>query len=162
MDRAALHSVRMVETNRSEVMATYRCGHVPVGANAIDIDALGPYPFASECLQCRYPELGQSNSQVVLALSQLNDSNLHALDDAPFPSAPVRDLVAPKQKEGSLARKRNGGFKQTDVTRALRGAMAAGLSPSAYRIDWDGGIIVMFGNQETIKTNNPWDEELPL
>lgn len=104
----------------------------------------------------------QSNSQFVLALYQLIDSNLDVFAEVPLPSVPVREPVAPKQNERSRARRRNGGFKQTDVTRALRGAMAAGLSPSAYRIDWDGGIIVMFGNQETSKSNNPWDEELPL
>lgn len=105
---------------------------------------------------------GQSNSQTVLALSHIIDSNPDVFGEVPLPSVPVREAVAPKQNEGARARERNGGFKQTDVTRALRGAMAAGLSPSAYRIDWDGGIIVMFGNRETIKSNNPWDEELPL
>jgi hypothetical protein len=162
MARATLHSACMVETNPSEVMATYRCGHVPVGATAIVMDALDPHPFASECPQCRYPDSGQSNSQFVLALSRPIDSNLEGLGEAPLPSAPVRELAAPRQNEDSRARKRIGSFKQTDVTRALRGAVAAGLDPSAYRIDWNGGIIVMFGNQETNKSNNPWDEELPL
>jgi hypothetical protein len=121
-----------------------------------------PHPSSAEQLRASDPDSGQTNSQTVLDLFRSIDSNPDAVGEVPVHSVSVRDLVAPKQKEVSLARKRNGGFKQTDVTRALRGALAAGLSPSAYRIDWDGGIIVMFGNQETIKTNNPWDEELPL
>lgn len=119
-------------------------------------------PSSAEQLRASDPDSGQNNSQTVLALSQLIDSNLDVFGDVPLPTVSFRESVAPKQNEGSRARKRNGGFKQADVTRALRGAMAAGLSPSAYRIDWDGGIIVMFGNQEIIKSNNPWDEELPL
>ncbi|WP_277970460.1 hypothetical protein [Sphingomonas echinoides] len=36
-------------------------------------------------------------------------------------------------------------FKQADVTRALRGAVAAGLKPSGYRVAPDGTIYVEFG-----------------
>ena len=36
-------------------------------------------------------------------------------------------------------------FKQADVTRALRGAVAAGLKPSGVRIDANGAIKVQIG-----------------
>lgn len=36
-------------------------------------------------------------------------------------------------------------FKQADLTRALRAAVAAGMKPSGYRIDVAGDIIVTFG-----------------
>lgn len=53
-------------------------------------------------------------------------------------------------------------FKQADLTRALRGAVAAGLKPSGYRIDPAGSIVVMFADGTTPKAANcnPWDEEL--
>lgn len=52
-------------------------------------------------------------------------------------------------------------FKQSDVTRALRAATAAGLKPSGYKIDSLGAIIVMFSDDLAPKiSNNPWDVEL--
>ena len=54
-------------------------------------------------------------------------------------------------------------FTKADVTRALRGAMEAGLKPSGYRIDQAGGIFVTFADAPPPKAanGNPWDEELP-
>lgn len=52
-------------------------------------------------------------------------------------------------------------FKQADLTRALRAALAAGMKPSGYRIDPTGGIVVMFGDGSPRSAgSNPWDEEL--
>ena len=42
---------------------------------------------------------------------------------------------------------RRASFKQSDATKALRAAMAAGLSPTGYHIDpVTGAIVVQFGN----------------
>ena len=52
-------------------------------------------------------------------------------------------------------------FKQSDVTRALRAATAAGLRPCGYKIDALGAIIVMFSDDLAPKiSHNPWDSEL--
>jgi hypothetical protein len=56
---------------------------------------------------------------------------------------------------------RRAAFKQADLTRALRAAVAAGMKPSGYRIDPAGAIVVMFGDGTPKAANaNPWDEEL--
>lgn len=53
-------------------------------------------------------------------------------------------------------------FKQADVTRALRGAVAADLKPSGFKIDPTGAIVVLFADGALPKAanSNPWDEEL--
>jgi hypothetical protein len=52
-------------------------------------------------------------------------------------------------------------FKQAEITKALKGALAAGMKPSGYRIDPMGGIVVMFGDGSLKPpSGNPWDEEL--
>jgi hypothetical protein len=51
-------------------------------------------------------------------------------------------------------------FKQSDLTRALRAAVAAGMKPSGYRIDASGEIHVTLGDGLPKGTANPWDEVL--
>lgn len=45
-------------------------------------------------------------------------------------------------------------FKQSDITRALRGAVAAGLKPSGYRVNTDGEIEVQLGNDNAVASNS--------
>lgn len=45
-------------------------------------------------------------------------------------------------------------FKQADLTRALRAAVAAGMKPSGYRIDASGDIVVMLGNEAIAPANS--------
>ena len=47
-------------------------------------------------------------------------------------------------------------FKQADVTRALRGANAAGMKPSGYKITPSGEIVVMLGD-DTSEPRNSFD-----
>ena len=50
---------------------------------------------------------------------------------------------------------RHAAFKQADLTRALRAAMAAGLKPSGYRINpATGEIEVQFGNDNPTSGNS--------
>lgn len=52
-------------------------------------------------------------------------------------------------------------FKQSDVTRALKGALATGLMPSGYRVDTLGRIEVTLDNgAPKPSSSNPWDAEL--
>lgn len=57
---------------------------------------------------------------------------------------------------------RRSNFKQSDATRALRAAQKAGLTPSGYKIDPSGAIIVMLGDGSPVShvSSNPWDDEL--
>jgi hypothetical protein len=51
-------------------------------------------------------------------------------------------------------------FKQRDVTRALRAAVAAGVQVSRFEIDKDGRIIVVTENGSTDDNDvlsNEWD-----
>ena len=46
-------------------------------------------------------------------------------------------------------------FKQADITRALRGAAAAGMKPSGYRVNAvTGDIEVQLGANDTASTNS--------
>lgn len=47
-------------------------------------------------------------------------------------------------------------FKQIDVTRAAKGALAAGLPVARMEIDRDGKIIIIVDNG-TPQTVNDWD-----
>ena len=47
-------------------------------------------------------------------------------------------------------------FKQIDVTRAAKGALAAGLPVARMEIDRDGKIIIVVDNGST-STVNDWD-----
>lgn len=53
---------------------------------------------------------------------------------------------------------RRSSFKQADATRALRGAVAAGLKPTGYRIDPTGAIEVMFTGAMADRQTNSFDE----
>jgi hypothetical protein len=52
-------------------------------------------------------------------------------------------------------------FKQTDVTKAIRAAVAAGLPVARFEIDRDGKIIVIAGRpeqgQDAGAEANEWD-----
>ena len=51
------------------------------------------------------------------------------------------------------------GFKQTDLTRALRAASAAGQPVQRFEIDREGKIVVIFGKPEQREGlgENEWD-----
>jgi hypothetical protein len=50
-------------------------------------------------------------------------------------------------------------FKQGDVTKALKGAVNAGLSVKRFEIDRDGKIIVIAdGPLPSATTGNEWDD----
>jgi hypothetical protein len=54
-------------------------------------------------------------------------------------------------------------FRQTDLTRALKGARAAGMGIARVEIEKDGKIVVVPGEQqkgssESVTAPNEWDE----
>lgn len=48
---------------------------------------------------------------------------------------------------------RRANFRQADLTRALRGAVAAGMKPSGCRVNKDGEIELQFGNDNAVVGN---------
>lgn len=48
--------------------------------------------------------------------------------------------------------------KQIDVTRAVKGAVAAGLAVARIEIDQRAGRIVIYSNGTEGSAPNPWDE----
>lgn len=48
-------------------------------------------------------------------------------------------------------------FKQADLTRALKGVLAAGLAVARVKIDREGNIDVELGSAEQVKPANDWD-----
>ena len=48
-------------------------------------------------------------------------------------------------------------FKQIDVTRAAKGALAAGLPVGRVEIDPDGKIVVVIGSSQEQAEKNDWD-----
>lgn len=48
-------------------------------------------------------------------------------------------------------------FTQADVTRAVKGALAAGQLVARMEIDRDGKIVVIFGEPGQAKEVNDWD-----
>jgi hypothetical protein len=55
-------------------------------------------------------------------------------------------------------------FKQTDVTRAIRGAHAAGVQVARVVIDSDGRIVVELDDGTgplATRSANPWDKMIP-
>lgn len=53
---------------------------------------------------------------------------------------------------------RRAAFSQSDATRALKAAVAAGLKPSGYRVDPTGTIEVLFSGGERPMPSNSFDE----
>lgn len=53
-------------------------------------------------------------------------------------------------------------FKQADVTRAVRGTVAAGVEVQRIEIDQSGKIVVVAGKPERVPVSNinDWDEVL--
>jgi hypothetical protein len=51
-------------------------------------------------------------------------------------------------------------FRQVDVTRAIRGAEAAGQVVSSVKIEGDGTIVVVLGSGVTFERRNPLDRLL--
>ncbi len=56
-------------------------------------------------------------------------------------------------------------FRQSDVTRAVKGARSAGLDVTGVKITSDGTITVQIGKLEQVAAiehadGNPWDELL--
>lgn len=51
-------------------------------------------------------------------------------------------------------------FKQSDVTRALKGAVGAGLKPAKAIIDVNGNIVLSFGNDTQPGGRSSWDDLL--
>ena len=50
--------------------------------------------------------------------------------------------------------------KQIDVTRAIKGAVAAGLAVARIEVDQRTGKIVIFSDGSDGSAPNPWDEVL--
>lgn len=57
---------------------------------------------------------------------------------------------------------RSARFRKTDVTRAVRAVLAAGMIPGGCKIEPNGTILVLIENGDSTKptTDNPWDDEL--
>ena len=51
-------------------------------------------------------------------------------------------------------------FRQSDLTRAIKAAQAAGLEIARIEIDPNGTIKIVPGKPESEQTENPWDEVL--
>ena len=49
-------------------------------------------------------------------------------------------------------------FRQADVSRALAGAIKAGLSPKAVRIDRSGMIVVELSESAVTASRSSWDD----
>jgi hypothetical protein len=53
-------------------------------------------------------------------------------------------------------------FRQRDVTKAVKGALATGVPIASVRVDKDGAIVVTFGDPEKIESDrNEWDADDP-
>ena len=53
-------------------------------------------------------------------------------------------------------------FRQRDVTKAVKGALATGVPVASVRVDKDGAIVVTFGDPEKTKSDrNEWDADDP-
>jgi hypothetical protein len=52
-------------------------------------------------------------------------------------------------------------FKQRDITRAVKGAMASGLDVARAEIDKNGRIVVVFGKlDKPMSHDGSWDEAI--
>lgn len=53
-------------------------------------------------------------------------------------------------------------FTQSDITRAIKGARAAGVHEGRIELDRDGKIVIIFGpDANRPAPANEWDEVLP-
>ena len=70
-----------------------------------------------------------------------------------MPSRDIRSAVQPRSKRGPCR------FTQSDVTRAIRAALAANLEIAAVRINPDGSILIIPGTPIAVPPSeaNPWD-----
>lgn len=59
-----------------------------------------------------------------------------------------------------MADTRRASFTQSDVTRAIKGAQAAGLDLARVEIDRQTGLIVIVPDGKASGAVNPWDEAL--
>lgn len=48
-------------------------------------------------------------------------------------------------------------FKQIDVTRAVKGTLAAGLPVAQVEIDQNGKIVIQTGHSQALSEKNEWD-----
>lgn len=55
---------------------------------------------------------------------------------------------------------RPGPFKQSDVTRAIKGFLASGLPVGAARIEKDGTIVILASASEAVQRSRPDPDEL--
>jgi hypothetical protein len=62
----------------------------------------------------------------------------------------------------AILMRRRSVFKKTDVTRAARAVLAAGLDVARIEVNKDGKIIIVPGKPDacTSVPGNPWDEVL--
>ena len=53
-------------------------------------------------------------------------------------------------------------FRQADITRAVKGALAAGLSVGRVEVGGDGRIVIVAAPEIDLQTRNgnPWDKVL--
>lgn len=66
---------------------------------------------------------------------------------------------SPLPGDGLVKKSRSARFLQIDATRALKGAVAAGMKPTAMRIGSTGEIIVTF-DDEPAEVSNSFDAAL--
>ncbi|MBI0475019.1 hypothetical protein D9601_06550 [Sphingomonas sp. MA1305] len=53
-------------------------------------------------------------------------------------------------------------FRQEDVTRALKGAVAAGMRVGRIEIDPNGRIVILSETAAPTADRNSWDDVLPV
>jgi hypothetical protein len=51
-------------------------------------------------------------------------------------------------------------FKQTDITRAIRATVAAGVEVARVEVSQDGRIVVVLGKAGPVSEPNPWDDAM--
>lgn len=59
-----------------------------------------------------------------------------------------------------MANQRRASFTQAEITRAIKGAQAAGIDPARVEIDRQTGLIVIVPDGKASTAANPWDEAL--
>ena len=69
----------------------------------------------------------------------------------------ARGVAGPAPMDPLTVVSRRIAFKQADLSRALKGALSAGLKPGSVEIDQDGKIIVNFGDAAPLAPTNSFD-----